>query len=198
MELEDVKQKIRRKNQILFSRESASLQELLQLIRQQKHRTLVMWALACAEEPARILNKRHPDHKEPEQAILLCKEWAKGKIKMPEAKRALLKVHALAKKLADPADIALCHAVGQACATVHVETHTIGLPIYELTAIVRSLGWENCETAVKGKIAYYMERLQVYEKLVSSVAFEWADFLMDDSRPNQEQLLADKKQRTQP
>lgn len=151
-----------------------------------------MWALTCAEEPVKILSKHYPDHKEPEQAVLLCKEWAKGKIKMPEAKKALLQVHALAKELADPADIALCHAVGQACAAVHVETHAIGLPIYELTAIVRSLGLENCEKAVDKKISYYMQRLEGCAKLLNSN--EWAGFLLDDSLPNKEQLLASKKQ----
>lgn len=56
-----------------------------------------MWALTCAEEPVKILRKHYPDHKEPEQAVRLCKEWAKGNIKMSEAKKALLQVHALAK-----------------------------------------------------------------------------------------------------
>ena len=73
MELEDVKHKIRRKNQILFSRESACLQELLHLIRQQKHRTLAMWALTCAEEPVKILRKHYPDHNYMDRSLHLMK-----------------------------------------------------------------------------------------------------------------------------
>lgn len=60
---------------------------------------------------------------------------------MPAARRAILAAHAAAKETADPVSIALCHAIGQACGTVHVETHAIGLAMYELTALVR-LGLE--------------------------------------------------------
>lgn len=63
-------------------------------------------------------------------------------------------VHALAKGLADPGDIALCHAACKACAAVHVEIHAIGLPIYELAAIVRTHGLENYEKAAVEKISY--------------------------------------------
>ena len=38
----DVEQKLKKKNKILFSRDSVCLQELKMLIEQQKHRTLIM------------------------------------------------------------------------------------------------------------------------------------------------------------
>lgn len=47
----DVEQKIKKRNMVLFSRDSESLQGLKMLIEQQKHRTLVMWALDCAKVP---------------------------------------------------------------------------------------------------------------------------------------------------
>ncbi|MDD2628348.1 MAG: hypothetical protein PHD20_05675, partial [Clostridia bacterium] len=55
--LENVKIKLLKQNQILFSRESVCLQELLELIRKQKHRTLVMWAFTCVEEPFKIMKE---------------------------------------------------------------------------------------------------------------------------------------------
>lgn len=42
MEFKDVEVKLKKKNKILFTRESACLQELLKEIRLQKHRTLVL------------------------------------------------------------------------------------------------------------------------------------------------------------
>lgn len=39
----DVEAKLKRKNQILFSRDSECLQPLIRLIEMQTHRTLVMW-----------------------------------------------------------------------------------------------------------------------------------------------------------
>ena len=49
VDLDDVREKYRRKNQLLFSRESACLQDLIRLICLQKHRTIVLWAFTCAE-----------------------------------------------------------------------------------------------------------------------------------------------------
>ncbi|MHB8076331.1 putative immunity protein [Desulfosporosinus fructosivorans] len=56
------------------------------------------------------------------------------------AKRAILDSHAVAKKIDDSEYGALCHAIGHAGATVHVETHALGLPFYELTAIAFKYG----------------------------------------------------------
>jgi hypothetical protein len=190
--LDDVKIKLLKKNQLLFSRKSACLQELLELIRKQNHRTLVMWVFICVEEPLKILKENYPDEKRPEDAIRLCKEWAKGKVKMPIAKKALLQVHTMAKEIKNPVHIALCHAVGQACAAVHVETHAIGLPIYELGAIVKQYGINNCQNTIENKIKYYIETLNYCEKNIDNDRDNWADFLLDDSRPNKEKLLLNK------
>lgn len=182
--LDDVKIKLLKKNQLLFSRKSKCLQDLLELIRKQNHRTLVMWAFICVKEPLRILKEKYPNDNRPEEAIKLCKKWAKGKVKMPIAKKALLQVHAKAKEIKNPVDIALCHAIGHACATIHVETHAIGLPIYELSGIVKQYGIDNCKNVIEDKIKYYIETLNYCEKNIDNSNNNWADFLLDDSRPN--------------
>ncbi|HIZ54683.1 MAG TPA: hypothetical protein H9671_00555 [Firmicutes bacterium] len=155
---------------------------------------MVCWAFECVGEPLQILKTHYPDEKRPETAVRLSMAWAEGKIKMPEAKKAILQVHAAAKEIADPADIALCHAVGQACATVHVESHAIGLPVYELTAIVHQHGIENCGPAIADKIQYYMKCLALCAQTTDAAPSRWADFLLDDSRPNKELLVFQKKQ----
>lgn len=159
MNFDDVYLRIKRKNQILFTRDSECLQELLSLIRTQKHRTIVMWILEWAEKSAATLTERYPNDKRPITALHLCKEWAKGNVKMPEAKRALLDVHAMAKELTNPVDVALCHAVGQACASVHVETHAIGYVMYALTAIVREHDNIDFELYVEQTITNYVNSL---------------------------------------
>ena len=90
MNFDDVKAKYRRKNKILFSRESLCLQELIALICKQKHRTIVMWILQWANQTADILNKRYPDEERFNNAIVQSTRWAMGKIKMPIAKKAIL------------------------------------------------------------------------------------------------------------
>lgn len=195
MDLEDVKAKLKRKNQILFSRDSACLQELLQLIRKQKHRTLAMWALECAEIPVKILKEHYPEEERPEIALNVCREWAQGKVKMPEAKKAILEVHQAAKQLLDPADIALCHGVGHGCAAIHVETHAIGLPIYELSGVVFHYGIDNCEQVLEDKITFYLDTMKSWESKIDAVNLSLNKFLLDDEKPNKELLLFEKNQK---
>ena len=60
MEMQDVRNKLKRGNQLLFSRDSPCLQELILLISRQKHRTLVKWALDGARGPVKRLKARYP------------------------------------------------------------------------------------------------------------------------------------------
>lgn len=196
--MKQVADKLKRQNQILFSRDSACLQELLELIRQQPHRVLVDWAFTCVERPLEILEAHLPREDRPRTAVETCRRWAAGEVKMPQAKRALLQAHQAAKGLDSPEDIALCHAVGQACAVVHVETHAIGLPIYELTAIVRGAGFPDCRKPVERRIGEYAACLQRCRAEAPNPERKWAAFLLDDSRPNKELLLARKLGKTGP
>ena len=94
---------------------------------------------------------------------------------MPEAKRAILACHGLAKRLTSSEDIALCHAVGQALGTVHA----IGFPIYELTSIVRKYGIDNCKEAFYKRLAEYTQRLQAFASSRKADEYEWAKFFTD-------------------
>ncbi len=189
----DVEQKLKKKNTLLFSRDSECLQELKLLIEQQKHRTLVMWALDCAKVPLSQFEEKYPYEKRPRVALELCQAWARGKIKMPAAKRAILDAHAVAKEIDDRVYGALCHAIGHAGATVHVETHALGLPFYELTSLVYKLGADEYQDTVCNKIDYYCQRLDYWQENIDKLNLEWANFLLDDSRPNQEKLLNQKE-----
>ena len=48
--MEDIRKKSARKNRLMFSRDSAFLEDLSLCIAQQSHRTLVLWALDLAKE----------------------------------------------------------------------------------------------------------------------------------------------------
>jgi len=189
----DVEIKYKKRNKILFSRDSECLQELIGLIQLQKHRTLVMWALDCAKLPLEQFEIKYSDERRPRICLELCESWARGKIKMPIAKRAILDSHAVAKEIDDGEYGALCHAIGHAGATVHVETHAIGLPIYELTALVLKYGIDNFQRPVSEKIAYYNDRLLYWQKNIDKQRLDWATFLLDDTRPNKERLLNEKR-----
>jgi hypothetical protein len=97
----DVEIKLKKGNKILFSRDSQCLQELIELIQLQNHRTLVMWALDCAKVPLKQFEAKYPDECRPRICLELCEDWARGRIKMPIAKRAILDSHAVAKEIDD-------------------------------------------------------------------------------------------------
>ncbi len=189
----DVEIKLKRRNKILFTRDSQCLQELIELIQLQSHRTLVMWALDCARVPLAQFEAKYADEYRPRTCLELCEAWARGKIKMPAAKRAILDSHAVAKEINDAEYGALCHAIGHAGATVHVETHALGLPMYELTALVLRYGKYNFQKPVSEKIAYYNERLLHWQEDLDKLRLDWADFLLDDTKSNKEGLLRDKR-----
>lgn len=178
---------------VLFSRDSESLQGLKMLIEQQKHRTLVMWALDCAKVPLAQFEKKYQYEFRPRTALELCAAWSRGKIKMPAAKRAILDAHAVAKKIDDREYGALCHAIGHAGATVHVETHALGLPFYELTSLVFKSGEDEYHEKVCKKIDYYCQRLIYWQENIDKLDLEWASFLMDGTQPNKEKLLSEKR-----
>lgn len=192
---EDVKRKLERKNKILFSRDSKCLQELIKLIEKQNHRTLVLWALDCGKTTLDYFEAKYPSELRPRVALELSLIWAKGKIKMPIAKKAILDAHFVAKEIKDAEYGALCHAIGHACATVHVETHAIGLPIYELTALVLKYGEDDFKKPVSEKIDFYFQKLLYWQENADSKEYEWADFLSDDISLNKEKAYNEKRKK---
>ena len=175
---EETAGRIKRKNQILFSKTSSCLRELDEQISRQNHRTLVLWALALAEETAALLEQRYPEECRPRIALEAAWLWASGKIKMRKAQRRILDCHAVAKELTSREDIALCHAVGQACGVVHAAGHALGYPIYELSAIVYREGLEKAIEPVEERCRYYLERLQQAEEEERASEGPWAPFLL--------------------
>lgn len=168
----DVEIKMKKRNKILFSRDSRCLQDLIELSQLQNHRILVMWALDCAKVTLTQFEAKYPNEQRPRICLELCEDWARGKIKMPIAKRAILDSHTAAKEINDSEYGALCHAIGHAGATVHVETHALGLPFYELTAIVLKYGKDNFQKPVSEKINYYKDRLQYWQENTDKLGFD--------------------------
>ena len=177
MWLAEVRAKAKRHNQILFSKESLLLDNLRHLIDQANRRALTLWALELAEDTVLQLAERYPEDLRPEEAIAASRAWAAGEIKIPFAKRAILNCHAMAKELTAPADIARCHAVGQACSVVHTAGHALGYPLYELTAIVLELGLDGCRDSVEQRVMYYEQRLRYWMEFEKTCQKNWAGFL---------------------
>ena len=170
--------RLKRKNRLLFLPNDPFLQELALALGGQDRRTVILWALGLAAESVAQLEARHPGDRRPRAALDAAWLWARGRLKMPVAQRAILDCHAMAKEVTTAADAALCHAVGQACGTVHTAGHAMGFPVYELTAIVRALGLDEGRAPVEARRQAYLARLAQARAACGQDAGPWAGFLL--------------------
>ena len=174
---EAVRARAKRKNKVLFMPGDSLFDALAPLTERAGRRALVLWALSLAEETLPRLQALLPGEARPSRAVALSRPWARGEVKMPAAKAAILACHAAAKEGVSPEAAALCHAVGQACAVVHARGHALGFAVYELTAIVRREGVEDCRARVEARVCEYVSRLLRAEEEAASAPGPWARFL---------------------
>lgn len=101
------------------------------------------------------------------EAVCQCQLWSAGEIRMPQAKKAIL----------------AAHAIGQGCASVHCETHAIGMVFYDLTAMIRRYGLD--QRVITERVRWYEENLNEWQDREKRISRKWAAFLMKE-RPNKE------------
>lgn len=176
--IDEVRIKMKKKSQILFAKDSEYLEDLMMLFQNQNHRVMALWAFDFAAESIAGLEEKYPEEKRPRVALEAAQDWAAGKIKMRLAQRKILDCHAFAKEIDCKEDIAVCHAIGQACAVVHTAGHAIGYPMYDLTSIIYRLGIEDCVRTVELRKQKYIDKLLYWSEHISSYEGEWADFML--------------------
>lgn len=186
---------------MFFSRESECIQPLRELIEKQLHKTLILWALECAEPYLAYFETHRPGESRPRRVLEIAGKWACGQVKMPEAKKAIHAAHSAAaavgdKTRHDASVMAAGRAVGHAAATVHVETHALGLAFYGLTSKTYSVEESEADAAVESEIDRLYSRLLFWEQHISQHKGPWAEFLQNDTLPNKEMLLRLKLQNT--
>ncbi|MGD9910142.1 MAG: putative immunity protein [Candidatus Izemoplasmatales bacterium] len=161
---------------ILFDRNSKVLEELSQIILTSSKRVLIVWSFHFVEELLNSINELNPDEKRLNEAYQVVKDWAKGKVLMPEAKKAILACHQLAKVAGNEVLTSYYHAIGQGLSVVHTEKHALGLPIYELSGIVKS-DPKNYAEQVKKKVEEYISVLNELNALPSIEYLQFAHFI---------------------
>ncbi len=78
----------------------------------------------------------------------------------------------------DREGIALVHAVGQACSTVHAQGHARAFPLYRLTAIIRRYGERDGWPLVEQEISRLGKRLDHWITQADDPRFSWAAHLL--------------------
>jgi len=113
------------------------IQSLMELIETQSKPTLAHWPINYAERVILpIWNKYYPEDFRPQNALNATREWLSGKIKLPQAKPAILACHAAAHEATENPDAqASARAIGQCASTIHSSRHCIGLALYGALAV---------------------------------------------------------------
>ncbi|MBN2517452.1 MAG: hypothetical protein JXB14_01265 [Candidatus Altiarchaeota archaeon] len=112
------------------------------LVEKTDHKTLAVWAIDCAERVLPYFEEKYPEDDRPRKAIEALQRWIRtGAFKMADIRKASLDSHAAAREVGeDNAARSAARAAGQAVATAHVKTHSIGSAVYALQAVHRKTG----------------------------------------------------------
>ncbi len=135
------------------------------------HRLLALWAVTCAEHVLHLFEVVKPLDPRPRYAIEQARAWARGEIKMSQARAAAGYAQAAARELTGAARYA-AYAAGQAAAVAHVAAHELGAAAYAIKA-VRVTKSED-ESGVIGRLECSWQRDQLPDEI--------RDLVLDDQR----------------
>ena len=114
------------------------LQSLMSLIKTQSKSTLAHWAIDYSRlNILPIYEKAIPNDARCEHALNAADEWLEGKVKLPYVKNVILnECHAAAREAeGHPAAQAAARTCGQAAASIHSASHSLGLALYGALAL---------------------------------------------------------------
>jgi immunity protein 5 of polymorphic toxin system len=97
------------------------------------HQRLAVWAADCAGHVLKLFEQVRPDDDRPRHAIELGRAWARGEVRMMEARAAGGHAMAAARDLKGAARHA-AFAAGQAGVVAHVAAHDLGAAAYAIRA----------------------------------------------------------------
>ena len=135
-------------------------------MRKTDHETLAVWAMDCAERVLPYFEEKYPGDHRPRNAIETLQAWINtGVFKMAVIRKASLTAHTAAREVGEdnPARSA-ARSAGQAVATAHVPTHSIGAANYALQAIHRATSSSDADAAVAKERAWQYQRLLKLQK----------------------------------
>jgi hypothetical protein len=121
------------------------------------HHLLAIWAADCAEHVLHDFERARPDDDRPRRAIELGRAWARGEVRMTDARNAAGHANAAARDLEGAARYA-AYAAGQAAAVAHVAAHELGAAAYAIRA-VQAAAPDNSEEAGRAECRWQRDQL---------------------------------------
>lgn len=135
------------------------------------HRLLAIWAADCAEHVLHLFESAQPSDPRPRRAIELARAWARGDIKMSQARDSAGHAQAAARELSGAARHA-AFAAGQAAAVAHVAAHELGAAAYAIKAARAAAARAEGEAA--GRMECQWQRAQLPHEI--------RELVLDDQR----------------
>ena len=134
---------------------------MVELFEKTDHKTLAIWANECAERVLIFFEDEYPEDQRPRNAVKALQAWIDtGVFRMADIRKASLASHAAAREVGEdnPARSA-ARAAGQAAATAHVPTHSIGAANYAVQAIYRATDSANADALIAKERDWQYQRL---------------------------------------
>ncbi len=122
------------------------------------HQWLATWAADCAEHVLHHFERACPGDERPRRAIELARAWARGDVRMSEARTAAGHANAAARELHGAARHA-AFAAAQAAAVAHVAAHELGAAAYAIKAVRAAVPGGEGERAGRLECRWQRERL---------------------------------------
>jgi hypothetical protein len=135
------------------------------------HQLLALWAATCAENVLGLFELARPDDPRPREAIEHARAWARGEVRMMEARAAGGHAMGAARDLRGAARFA-AHAAGQAACVAHVAAHDLGAAAYAIKAARAAAPAGESEAA--GRRECHWQRAQLPEAV--------RELVLDDQR----------------
>ena len=142
-------------------------ESILALVRKADHKTMASWAIDCVGRVLPCFEAEYPEDDRPRAAIESLRKWMRtGIFRMADVRKAALGAHAAAREVGeDNAARSAARAAGQAVATTHVPTHSIGAANYALQAIYRAANPSDADAAMaKERDWQYQHLLDLIER----------------------------------
>jgi len=124
-----------------------------ELVKGTDKKILATWAIDCAERVLPYFTEKSPDDPRPRDALDTLRAWIRtGEFHMAVIRGASLASHAAARDVGeDTPSRAAARAAGQAVATAHVLTHSLGSAMYARQAVWTAADPDEADAAVAGE-----------------------------------------------
>jgi len=122
------------------------------------HHRLALWAADCAEHVLDLFERARPGDERPRRAIELGRAWARGEVRMTDARTSAGHANAAARDLTGASRFA-AYAAAQAANVAHVAAHELGAAAYAIKAVQAAAPGSEAQSAGRRECRWQRDQL---------------------------------------